>query len=176
MLALLTQMLRSRWFAVCVHAAFWLLLYLAAVQLDGKEPNFSTTNPYAASPQTPVPVAKLEPLFTARDWMTPSAETNAENPFLTRYFVPPPKPAPPPPPTTKKIPVTYQGYFITATGPKKVIVKLPEGFARVAVGEPILTNYYAAQATMWSLLLTNKAAETNLLLLNTPKELEVPLK
>lgn len=176
MLTLLTQMLRSRWFAVCVHAAFWLLLYLAAVQLDGKQPDFSTTSPFAASPQTPVPVAKMEPLFAARDWVSSGVETNAENPFLTRYFVPPPKPAPPPPPTTKKIPVTYQGYFITATGPKKAIVKTPEGFSLVPLGGAVVTNFYAAQATMWSLLLTNTAAETNLLLLNTQKELEVPIK
>ena len=102
-------------------------------------------------------------------------DTNALNPFFTRYFVPAPTPAPPPP-TARKIDVVYQGFYQTADGPKHVIVKVAETLVIATVGAPIATNIFIAGATMQTLTLTNLAAQTNLLLLNIKKELEIPIR
>ena len=60
-------------------------------------------------------------------------------------------------------------------GSKHIIVKLADAFLDTLVGAKITANLFAAEATMQSLTLTNPAAQTNLLLLNTKKEIEVPI-
>ena len=87
--------LRSRWFAACVHAGLWLLLYLAVTNLGGKAPDFRDADAVATPPQSPAPVAGLERLFSPGVWPKSLVDTNRLNPFFTRYFIPP---APPPPP------------------------------------------------------------------------------
>ncbi len=171
----LTQTIRSRGFALCVHAGLWLLLYLAVTHLNGKAPDQPQTSSYSAPAQTPIPAAQLENLFLAAQATKPPGFTNAFNPFYTRYFVPPTAP-PPPAPTTRKIEVTYQGFFETTGSLRRAMVKLTEGFFTVRIGAPLATNLFVADATMQTLTLTNLSGQTNVLRLNTRQELEVPIK
>ncbi len=167
--------LRSRWFAASAHLVFWLLVYLAATGLGGKAPEFRAVDGSAPPPQGPVAVSKLDRLFGQGIWPNLVAGTNTFNPFFTRHFIPPPAPAPPPP-TTKKIELTYQGYYQTEGKPTQTIVKMAETFLVTPVGGKITANLYAAAASMQMLTLTNSAAQTNMLPLNTKKELEVPIQ
>src|SRR3954469_10864781 len=121
------QTLKSRWFVVCVHVGLWCLLYLAIIGMGGKTPEFREADSFSTAPQTLAPVAKLEQLFAPGTWPKPLTDTNALSPFFTRYFIPAQTPAPPPP-TTRKIELTYLGFYQTAELPKQVMVKLADSF------------------------------------------------
>lgn len=170
----LAQTLKHRWFVTGVHLALWFLLYLAVSGLGGKAPLFGDSSGTSAPSRSPVPVKRLHGLFAPEAWPRSVVDTNALSLVFTRHFIPPAMPAPPPP-TTRKIELTYQGFFQTADGPKTAIVKLGDLFLISPVGTKVTANLFAADATMQSLLLTNAAAQTNLLLLNTKKEIEVPI-
>jgi hypothetical protein len=117
-------------------------------------------------------VAGLERLFAPGMWPKPLADTNLLYPFFTRYFVPPP----PPPPTTRKIEVTYQGFYQNGDGPKQTIFKLDEAFFVAPIGARIAPELFIADATMHALTLTNVAAQTNIVPLNAKKEIIVPIQ
>jgi hypothetical protein len=170
------QLLRSRGFALGVHVCLWLVLYLAISGIRGKAPVYRPAEPSSSTPQPPVPVAKFESLFSGNPWPKPATDTNAVGLFFTKHFVPPPSPAPPPPPTTKKIEVTYQGFFQTADGPKNIILKVGDAMVISRIGGVIASNLFLAEATIQNLVITNLTAQTNLLVLDTKKELEVPIK
>lgn len=174
--SVLLHALRSRWFALVVHACLWVLLYLVITNAGGHPPPFHDSTAATLPAQSPAPVGQLGQLFATASWPKPGAATNSLNPFFTRYFVPAPSPAPPPPPTTRKIDFTYQGFYEAGDGPKNAVLKVGDAFVIARVGALVATNLYVAQATMQSVTLTNLAAQTNLLLLNTKKEIEVPLK
>ena len=164
--------LRSRWFVAGVHAALWILLYLAIANLRGRAPDFREADAGANSPQNSVPVEGLERLFSPGIWPRSLIDTNLLNPFFTRYFVPPP----PPPPTTRKIEVTYLGFYQSGEGIKNTILKLDEAFVVAPTGARIATNLFIADATMQVMTLTNLAAQTNIVPLNAKKEIIVPLQ
>jgi hypothetical protein len=164
--------LRNRWFAACVHAGLWLLLYLAVVNLRGKAPGLRDEEGGTTPPRSPVPVAGLERLFSPGVWPKSLTDTNRLNPFVTHYFIP----QAPPPPTTRMIEVTYQGFYQTGEGPKKTIFKLGDSFLVAPIGARIATNLFIAEATMQALTLTNLAAQTNILPLNVKKEIVVPIQ
>ena len=165
--------IRSRWFAGCVHAALWILLYLALVNLGGKAPQVPEVSAGAPALQPLAPVAGLERLFEESGWPKLLVSTNASDPFFTRYFVPP---APPPPPTTRMINVTYLGFYQTGAGPKITIFKLGDAYQVAPIGTRIETNLFLANATMQALTLTNLAGQTNILPLNLKSNLVVPIQ
>ena len=166
------RILRNRWFIAGVHAGMWLLLYLAVAGLGGKSPEYRDADGVTIPPHSPVPVAALERLFSSGIWPKSLIDTNRLDPFVTRYFIPPVAP----PPTTRKIEVTYQGFYQTSNGPKNTIFKLGEAFLVAPIGARIATNLFIADATMQALTLTNLAAQTNILQLNAKKEIVVPLQ
>jgi len=173
MLPMLQKTLRSRWFIIGLQVSLWVLLYLAVANLGGQSPDFRDGDGAAAPPQSAVPVAGLERLYSSSVPPRTLIGTNTANPFLTRYFVPP---APPPPPTTRKIEVTYQGFYQTGDGPKQTIFRLGEAFLVAPVGTRIATNLFIAGVTMQAMTLTNLAAQTNIVPLNAKKEIVVPIQ
>lgn len=172
----LIQTFRSRWFALCVHLGLWVLLYLVAINVGGHAPDFRDATASSVPAESPAPVAPLGTLFATARWPKAIADTNNLNPFITRYFVPAQPPAPPPPPTTRKIEVTYQGFYQSEDGPPNAVVKIGDAFVTARAGLPIVTNLFVARASMQTLTLTNLASQTNLLQLNVKKEIEVPNK
>ena len=175
MKALLLQILESRWFVVSVHLGLWVLLYLSLRSVGGKTPAFDEAESFSVPAQSPAPVARLEKLFTPGVWVKSFAETNSLNPFFTRHFIPPHVPAPAPP-TTRKIELTYQGFYQTGTNVKQAIIKQGDAFLVTSIGAALATNLFVADATMQSVILTNLAAQTNVLTLNTQKVIEVPIQ
>jgi hypothetical protein len=169
------QLLRSRGFALGINACLWLLLYLALTRFGGRSPDFHELESTSTAAQSPAPVARLAKLLAPEVWPGTVFDTNGISPFFTRHFIPPAVPTPPAP-TTRKIELTYQGYFQTSEGPKQAIVKLGDAFMVASVGSNFTANLFAAEATMQTLTLTNPAAQTNLLILNTKKEIEVPIQ
>jgi hypothetical protein len=175
-MAMLNETLRSRWFSAGLHAGLWLLLLLAVIGIGGgRAPHFREAEADPTTVSTPVPVAKLEKLFTPTNWPKNVVDASSLNPFVTTYFMPT-NPPPPPPPTTRKVELTYQGFYRTAEGPKYTLLRLGDALVSVPVGGRVVTNLYVIEATLQTLTLTNSAAQTNVLTLNTKKEVEVPLK
>jgi hypothetical protein len=175
MIGALAQTLKSRWFVLSAHASFWILLYLAVIGLRGKTPPYHETEAFSTPAQSPAPVAKLDQLFKPGVWPSTLGDSNSLSPFFTRHFIPPPAPAPPAP-TTRKIELTYQGYYQAGDGLKQAMIKMGEAFLVSPVGAKLTANLFVAEATMQSLTLTNAAAQTNVISLNTKKELEVPIQ
>jgi hypothetical protein len=168
----ITRLLRSRWFAGCVHVSLWLLLYLAVTNLGGRAFDFREVDSAASPVQNPVPVAALDQLFAPDVWPKSLGATNALNPFFTTHFIPPQAA----PPTTRTIQLTYQGFYQTSDGPKHAIYKLGDVFIAAPVGAKVATSLFVAEATMQALTLTNTAAQTNIVPLNVKKEIVVPIQ
>ncbi len=170
-----TRTLRSRWCVVGMHAGMWFSLYLAVTSLGGKAPAFQEAQAAAKPPQSPAPVAAIERLFSQGFRPQPLTDTNALNPFITRYFVVVP-PTPPPPPTTRKIEVTYQGFYQTGEGQKQMIFRLGDAYVVAPIGARVATNLFIAEATMQAMTLTNLQAQTNIVPLNVKREIVVPIQ
>jgi len=173
MLPLIIQTLRSRWFAVAVHVGLWFLLFLAASTFGGKSPPYRDSVALTAPAQSPAPVTKLERLFSP-GWPAILKNTNMPTLFFTKHFIPPPTP-PPPAPTTRKVEITYRGFYDAEGSPRQVFVKLADEFVLKPVGAHVTTNWFIGPATFDSLSLTNLAGLSTLLPLNSKKEIEVPI-
>ena|SRR5882672_1646859 len=170
----LLHTLKSRWFAWLVHLAVWVLVGVAAIGLTGKMPDVREEEAFSAPPQDLVPISKLGQLFGPdAGTKLPPATTNLSA-FHTRHFVPPPV-LTPPAPTTRKFELTYQGFYQT-DGPRKAIIKIGEAYVMAGIGGRVISNLFVADAALQALVLTNTAAQTNILLLNTKKQIEVPIQ
>jgi len=172
---MLSETLRSRSFATVVHGGAWVLLLLILGAIGGKRPRFEEARPDPTAVTMPVPVAKMENLFTAAGRPKPPPAPGNLNPFITSHFQPP-TPPPPPTPTTRKIQLTYQGFFQTGDSPITALVRSGDALITVVVGGIVDTNLFVAGATATNLTLTNAAVQTNILVLNTKKEVEVPIR
>jgi len=172
---LLIQVLRSWWFAVAVHVGLWLLLLFAVTKFGGKAPIYKDSVALSAPAQSLAPVAKLDHLFAPGIWPSILPNTNVPTLFYTRHFIPPPAPTPPAP-TTKKIPVTYSGFFETDGSGRQAFIKLADTIVKMSVGERLTTNWFIGPAVFNSLTLTNLAGQTNIIYLNDKKEIEVPIQ
>lgn len=174
----LVTALRSKWLAVVVHLGLWALLVIILFSLGGKAPEYRDMTSYSLPAQSPAPVSRIDQLLAPENWPKTVLDTNAPSPFYTTAFIPAPKPAPKPapPPTTRKVTIVYQGYYAAGDGPKTAMIKMTDRFATIPLGSPVVTNYYITDLTHKSMTLTNTAGHTNLLLLNTAKELEIPIK
>ena len=165
------QTLRSRWFVVFVHLCLWVILYLAAVGIGGKTPEFHESDSFSAPAQSPAPVARLDQLFAPDIWTKSVGDTNSASAFYTRHFLP----AIPLPPTVRKFELTYQGFYQSGDSPKQTMIRLGDTFLVTPIGGRVISNRFVAEATLQALTLTNPAAKTNILALNQKKEVEVPL-
>lgn len=167
--------LRSRWFAGAVHAAAWLLLLLILLHAGGRQPLYREARYDPASVTSPVPVGRLEALSAAADAVMNSTNTLASRSvFDTTYFIPQ-TPPPPPPPTTRKVELTYLGFFRTGDQTPRALIRFGDALASVPVGAPVVTNWHIAGVTSTMLTLTNTGAQTNSCALNAKLVLEVPL-
>ena len=177
-MAMLSDTLRSRWFSTCLHAGLWLLLLLSIIGIGGRAPQFREATAHPTAVTTTVPVDKLAMIFVPTNWPKSVRNTANLNLFTTSYFIPPspPPPPPPPPPTTRKVELTYQGFYRTGDGPKYALLRLGETLVGIPVGGTVVTNLYVMEAALQNLTLTNSATQTNVITLNTKSEVEVPLK
>jgi hypothetical protein len=179
---MLSEILRSRWFAAGLHAGLWLLLLLVFLGLGRRAPRFREVPSEPTAAILPLPVDRLALLFVPTNWADSAGEPAHLNLFATSYFIPPtkptppPTPPPPPPPTTRKVELTYQGFYRVGDGPRYALLHLGEKLVGVAAGGVVVSNLYVAEAGLQTLTLTNSAMQTNIVTLNTNSVLEVPLK
>ena len=168
---MLTQTLRSRWFALGLHAALWVLLVLALGSLGGRGPRYAEAPGDTRPRLNPIPVERIRTLFDMGTALRGLTTTNGVNPFFTRYFLPPTLPKP----TTRKVELTYHGYYQTTEGPPTAMLNVDDALVVGAPGAKAVANLFVAGITWQTLTLTNPAAQTNLLPLNVKKDVEVPI-
>lgn len=172
---IVAQFLRSPWLAAVVHASLWLLLYFCVSSVGGVAPVYTAADGLEAVAQVPVPISKLRSLFTETEWpVIADPATKAQSIFGTTHFIPAPKPAQPPP-TTRKIELTYQGFY-SVDGRSLAMLKLGDKFIVAPIGSNVTANLFAAESSITGLVLTNPAGQTNLLRLNVKQTVEVPIK
>jgi len=169
---MLRQTLGSRWLATATHLGLWTLLAAALIRLGGASPQYVETTSHTSPAQSPVPVGRLEHVFDSAPDSKPAVPPGVASAFATSHFVPPP----PPPPTTRKVEVTYLGFYQTGDDPRRVFVKLDQALLVSMIGGQIATNLFVSEAAMQTLTLTNSAAQTNVLTLNVKKIVEVPIR
>jgi hypothetical protein len=169
---MLSQTLRSRWFATLIHVSLWSLLAVALIRLGSASPQYLETTSHTVPARSPVPVARLEHLFDSVPGSKPAPAAGAPSAFATSHFVPPA----PPPPTTRKVEITYLGFYQAGDDPRRVFLKMDEALVVSTTGGQIATNLFVAAAAMQTLTLTNSAAQTNVLNLNEKKVVEVPIR
>lgn len=172
---MLTPPLQRRWFALALHAALWLLLALVVLRLSGPAAYFGEAPPTAPAPQTNPPVALLAEWLAAPPPVFPVGDPKQANPFATRHFTPV-KPPAPAAPTTRKVDLIYQGFYQAGGGAKNVFLQLDGKMINQPLGAEIAPGLFLEAADLQTLTLTNAAAQTNVLKLNTKTTLEVPVK
>jgi hypothetical protein len=101
-------------------------------------------------------------------------DPDSQNAFATLHFKPPIVPTPPP--TTRRVELTYQGYYQSGDGPQRILMRLGKDMVSVPVGGVVVSNLWVASADFKSLSLTNSAGQTNVLAVNVKQDVEVPLK
>lgn len=126
----------------------------------------------AESPSTDKLEARLTALPGLAAISAALPATNLPSPFHTTYF----QPVAPPPPTTRKVQVTFRGYYQVAAG-------LPHAFYEVdgkpfakAVGAQLVGDWWVQSAGSTALSLTNAAGLTNRIELNKSQTFEIPLR
>lgn len=169
---MLIQTLRSRWFAALVHAGLWLLFGLAVAALGGRAPRYIEVVTVSAAYPDPIPVVRIRGLFGPPAPLTSLEATNLVDPFFTKHFMPPVLP----PPTTRKVQLTYHGFFETADGPKVALVQVGDAMVPATLGAKAVANLLVADITWQALKLTNSAAQAYALPLNGTTEVEVPIQ
>lgn len=171
---MLKETLRSRWFSVALHTGLWLLLLFAAVGLGGRRAPYVEAEADAAAVQMPVPVTRLGGLFASENRPKQVFDPALQSTFATLYFTPPTVPVPIP--TTRKVEITYQGYYQPAGGSQRAVMRVADLLVPVTVGGLVVSNLWVAEAAFQTLTLTNSAGQTNVLKMNVKQVVEVPLK
>jgi hypothetical protein len=160
---------RDRWLATLLLVGLLILLFLVLRDYGVGLPQFPIPARRSESALIPITENRLEEL------LTPSAvptlhTTNLNNPFFTAHFQPPKPPAP----TTRKVNMTYQGFFQTTDGDKYAFVRVDDTDVTIARGRPIVADLHVAEINVRTLVLTNTASRTNVLEFNQTVPVEVP--
>lgn len=151
-----------------------LLLYLVVRDFGTGMPELPRAGAAGVSPATRLPAREFQGLFGTDRVPALQVPTNQLGAFYTLYFQPPPKPQPPPP-TTRRVEMTYLGYFEAGGKPRSAIVRLGDAQAIVPVGSNLVANVSVNAIELRTLVLTNTAGVTNWILFNVKTNLEVPI-
>ena len=100
------------------------------------------------------------------------AGTNTVNPFFTTYFRPP---APPPPVTTRRIELSYQGYFQTPNGAKQAYVMVGTNLVVGPSGTKLVADLSVADFNLTALTIKRGQTQEIVVPFRVKKEQEVPL-
>ena len=162
---------RDRWIALLLLIGLVALLVSAIRQLGVGIPEFPASSAHPAAAEPPLPVGQVKDLFSVARVPRIRAETNLASPFHTLHF----QPRPPQPPTTRKMDLTYLGYIKTAAGEKRAYVRVGETLFIGPVTSNVVADLAVAEIGLRTLVLTNRAAQTNVLEFDTLKRVEVPV-
>jgi hypothetical protein len=114
-------------------------------------------------------------LFTPAALKSLAPATNLPAPFLTTYFQPPP-----PPPLdpnvkkTRKVSLTYNGFFETATGEKRAYVLVGGALALLPSGGQVISDLMISNIQRTQLTLKRAATQDVVVPFRGSTEIEIP--
>jgi hypothetical protein len=165
---------RSYAIAVAIIVAGLLMLVLLLQDFGGRLPNLPRFEPTTASIGIGPTNSRVKELFLPAALAGVKPSTNLPAPFETTFFR---KPPPPPPPVirTRKVNLTYDGLFVTASGEKRAYVAVDGTMGLFSIGVPVVNDLMISN--MDRLVLTLKRAVTQEVTVpfRTSKEVEIPL-
>lgn len=101
--------------------------------------------------------------------------TNANNPFFTLAIQPPPPPKPPPPPpATRKVEVTYRGFFETSARVRRAVIQVADKQWIAGRGDKVLTTFAVTEIELRHLSATNGTGGVVKLEFNKTVPIEIP--
>jgi hypothetical protein len=168
---MLNLLSKNHWVVLSILVLLLALLIAATRDAGSHFPNLPRFQNRAGSVSNAIPIAKAEELYSISTFKQLVPSTNAASPFYTTYFQPQP---PVKAPTTRKIELTYQGYYQNAGGLKQAFVKVGDKVSIGAVGAKITGDLAVAEISNRLLTLKNSASQTNVLEFNKKKEVEIP--
>ena len=166
-----TSLEKDRWLAVLFLVGILSLIVLVLAQYRIGLPEF----PEASAGRTPrtsgVPVDRIQALFATPSTNPGTLLADEANPFYTTFFAP--KPAAPP--ATRKIALTYQGFYETANGERRAFMKSDEALLVGGVESNVIGNLVIEDIQLRTLRLRGGTAGSNVLEFNAAREIEIPL-
>lgn len=163
---------RARLLAGLLLSGLVALLVFAALSLGGSMPALPVPNRSPGPARPSIPVGSVDALFAPSTLGQLAPTAKLQSPFYTTYYQPPA----PKPPTTRKVELTYQGFFETAEGQQRAFIKTGDTLFVGPVGSKVLADLVVVEIAPRRLTLTNSAARTNVLEFNARQELEVPVQ
>lgn len=161
---------RSYWMAALLIAATGLVAVLLVSDLRDAPAELPRFAPAAAGAVLGPTNPDLPALFSAAALTNAVGVSTAQVPFVTTYFQPPP---PPPPRKTRKVKLTYNGFFETATGQKRAYVLVNDALAVLPPGAPVVADLMISNILRTELTL-QQATQTVTIPFRGSKEMEVP--
>jgi hypothetical protein len=118
---------------------------------------------------------RLSPLFTPAALRLVAPATNLPPPFITTFFQPPPPPPPDPNlKKTRKVTLTYNGFFETATGEKRAYVLVGGALAMLPPGGAVISDLMISNIQRSHLLLKRAATQDVVVPFRGSTEIEIP--
>ncbi len=151
------------------------LLGLSLLRLGADhDPEFSSRPSTRTFPRHPA-ADQTRAVFSAPGQFRWIPLTNHQNPFFTLAIRPPPPDAPaPPPPATRKVDVTYRGFFQTSAGVRRAVLTVADRQILAGTGDPIVADYSAVEIDLRHLTATNAAGQTIRFDFARPVAVEIP--
>jgi hypothetical protein len=168
---MLSGLNRDYWIAVALLAGLLGLVGLVLRDYGVGLPEFPTYPGRSSPILPPLAANEFERLFPAQPMAEWRQNPELTSPFYTTHFQPPK----PKPPTTRKVNMTYLGLLESADGQRLAFLQVDKETRKAGLGASIIADLAVAGMDLRSLSLTNSASETNLLLFNVAKAVEVPI-
>lgn len=164
---------RSSLMAAGILATALLILILLARDLSDALPDLPRFEPSTGAGIVGPTNARLPELFGLTSVAASVQASNLPSPFSTTFFQPPP---PPPPKKTRKVNLTYNGYFETAAGQKRAYVTVGENLEMLSLGAPVVADVMISNIVRTELILQQAGTQTVVIPFRTSKEVEVPVE
>jgi hypothetical protein len=165
---------RSYVLAAAIFATCLLMLVLLVQGFGGKLPALPRFEPATVPAGIGPTNNRVKELFLPAALAGVKPITNLQPPFATAYFQPPP---PPPPPVirTRKVNLTYDGLFVTASGEKRAYVAVDGTMGLFSVGVPVVNDLMISNMDRLILTLRRAVTQEVTVPFRTSKEVEIPL-
>jgi hypothetical protein len=151
-----------------------LLLVMVLRDLGGELPALPRFVPSTAVGTLSPTDHRLGQLFAPAALMAVSPATNLPPPFTTTYFQPPPPPPKADVKKTRKVALTYNGYFETAAGEKRAYLMVGGAMAMLPVGAPVISDLMLSNIQRAQLTLRRAVTQEVVVPFRGTTEIEVP--
>ncbi len=172
---MLKEVQRDQGLTVLLLISAAALAFLVVRDLGAGLPDLPSVPTNSAPVSLRLPVREFEGVLNPDRIPLLAVPTNQLGSFLSAYFQPAPKPKPPPP-TTRKIDLTYLGFFQAGERSRQAVVQLGDQQVIAGVGSNVVADLSVAGMELRTLTLTNPAAQSHILHFNVKTNLEVPIQ